>query len=98
MNGAYLPLAEQPPVAFSKVKRVPIKFDESADRTHYSLEMPSILQEQAVLKRHKSGKPMFTMTAMDLWSNTVHNADNLRFECRDLKRPWRIPAPTRMEP
>jgi hypothetical protein len=49
---------------------VPIKFDESADRTHYSLEIPAILQEQAALKRDKSGEPSFTMTAMVLWSNT----------------------------
>jgi hypothetical protein len=83
MNGAYVALAEQPPVPFSRVKRVPIMFDESADRTHYSLEIPAILQEQAVLKRDKSGKPMSTMTAMDMWSNTVHNADNLKFEYHD---------------
>lgn len=83
MNGAYVALADQPPVPFKRVKRVPIKFDESADRTHYSLEIPSILQEKAVLKRDKSGEPLFTMTAMDMWSNTVHNADNLKFEYHD---------------
>jgi len=82
MNEA-VAVAEQPPVPFNRVKRVPIKFDESADRTHYSLEIPAILQEQAVLKRDKSGKPLSTMTAMDLWSNTVHNADNLKFEYHD---------------
>lgn len=37
MNGAYVALADQPPVPFNKVKRVPIKFVESADRTHSSL-------------------------------------------------------------
>jgi hypothetical protein len=83
MNGAYVVLADQPPVPFNRIKRVPIKFVESADRTHYSLEIPSILQETAVLKRDKSGEPVFTMTAMDLWSNTVHNADNLKFEYHD---------------
>jgi len=83
MNGAYVALAEQPPVPFNRVKRVPIKFDESTDRTHYSLEIPAILQEQAVLKRDKSGEPSFSMTAMDLWSNTVHNADNRRFIYHD---------------
>ena len=90
MNGAYVALADQPPVPFSKVKRVPITFGESADRTRYSLEIPSILEEKALLKRDKSGKPMFTMTAMDLWSNTVHNADNLKFEYhdRDIGKSW----------
>ena len=82
-NGAYVALADQPPVPFNRIKRVPIKFVESADRTHYSLEIPSILQEQAALKRDKSGEPSFTMTAMDLWSNIVHNADNLKFEYND---------------
>jgi hypothetical protein len=66
MNGAYVASADQPPVPFNKVKRVPIKFVESDDQTHYSLEIPTILQEQAVLKRDKSGEPLFTMTAMDL--------------------------------
>lgn len=88
MNGAYVALADQPPVPFKRVKRVPIKFVESDDRTHYSLEIPTILQEQAVLKRDKSGEPSFTMTAMDLWSNTVHNADNLKFEYHDSGVSW----------
>jgi hypothetical protein len=51
MSGAYVALADQPPVPFNRVKRVTIKFNESADRTQYSLEIPSILQEQALLKR-----------------------------------------------
>jgi hypothetical protein len=90
INGAYVALADQPPVPFNRVKRVPIEFVESADRTHYSLEMPSILQEKIVLKRDKSGEPLFTMTAMDLWSNTVHNADNLKFEYHDpdVAKSW----------
>jgi hypothetical protein len=70
MIEAYVALPDQPPVAFNRHKRVPIRFDESSDRTHYSLEIPAILQEKAVLKRDKSGKPLFTMTAMDSWSNT----------------------------
>jgi len=90
INGAYVALADQPPVPFNRVKRVPIEFVESADRTHYSLEMPSILQEKIVRKRDKSGEPLFTMTAMDLWSNTVHNADNLKFEYHDpdVAKSW----------
>lgn len=83
MNGAYVALAEQPPVPFNRVKRVPIKFDESTERTEYSLEIPAILKEKALLKREKSGEPLFTMTAMDMWSNTVHSADNLKFEYHD---------------
>jgi hypothetical protein len=76
-------LPDQPPVPFNPHKRAPIRFDESADRTPYSLEIPAILQEKVVLKRDKSGKPLFTLTAMDSWSNTVHNADNLKFEYHD---------------
>lgn len=90
MSGAHVALADQPPVPFNRVKRVTIKFNESADRTQYSLEIPSILQEQALLKRDKSGEPLFTMTAMDLWSNTVHNADSLKFEYHDpdVSKSW----------
>lgn len=90
MNGAYVALEDQPPVPFNRIKRVPIKFVESVDRTHYSLDIPSILHEKAVLKRDRSGQPLFTITAMDLWSNTVHNADNLRFEYhdRDIGKSW----------
>lgn len=90
MNGAYVASADQPPVPFKGVKRVPIKFDESADRTRYSLEIPSILHEETVLKRDKSGEPSFTMTAMDMWSNTVHNANNLKFEYHDpeIGKSW----------
>jgi hypothetical protein len=83
LQGAYVAVAGQSPVPFKQVKRVPIRFDESTDRTHYSLVIPAILQEQAVLKRDKSGQPLFTITAMDSWSNTVHNADNLKFEYHD---------------
>lgn len=83
MNGAYVALENQPPVPFKRVKSVRFKFDESADRTHYSLEIPSILQEQALLKRDKLGEPLFAMTAMDLWSNTVHNAGNFKFVYHD---------------
>jgi hypothetical protein len=89
MNGAYMASADQPPVPFRKVKRVPIKFVESTDRTH-SLEIPAILVEKALLKRDRSGEPLFTMTAMDLWSNTVHNADNLTFDYHDpeIGKSW----------
>jgi hypothetical protein len=83
MNGAYVALAEEPPVPFKTVKSVPISFRESTDQSHYELQIPAILQENAVLKRDKSGKPVSTITAMDMWSNAVHNADNIRFKYTD---------------
>jgi hypothetical protein len=76
-------LANQPPVPFRRVKVVPITFHESTDQTEYAVDIPKILHEKAVLKRDKAGKPQFTMPAMDLWGNTVHNADNLQFRYSD---------------
>jgi hypothetical protein len=76
-------LANQPPVPFRRVKIVPITFHESTDQIEYAVDIPKILQEKAVLKRDKAGKPQFTMPAMDLWGNTVHNADNLQFKYSD---------------
>lgn len=76
-------LANQPPVPFRRVKVVPITFHESADQTEYAVDIPATLQEKALLKRDKSGKPEFTMPAMDLWGNTVHNADNVQFKYSD---------------
>ena len=76
-------LANQPPVPFRQVKVVPITFHESPDQTEYAVDIPATLQEKALLKRDKSGKPQFTMPAMDLWGNTVHNADNVQFKYSD---------------
>ena len=76
-------LANQPPVPFKRVKTVPITFHESANQTEYAVEIPAILREKALLKRDKSGRPQFTMPAMDLWGNTVHNADNVQFQYSD---------------
>jgi hypothetical protein len=76
-------LANQPPVPFRQIKVVPIRFLESADRTEYTVDIPATLQEKALLKRDKSGEPLFTMAAMDLWGNTVHNADNVQFNYHD---------------
>jgi hypothetical protein len=76
-------LANQPPVPFRRVKVVPITFHESPDQTEYAVDIPATLQEKALLKRGKSGKPQFTMPAMDLWGNTVHNADNVQFKYSD---------------
>jgi hypothetical protein len=76
-------LANEPPVPFKRVKTVPITFHESPDQTEYAVDIPVILQEKALLKRDKSGRPQFTMPAMDLWGNTVHNADNVQFKYDD---------------
>lgn len=76
-------LANQPPVPFRQVKFVPIAFDESSNRTEYRVDIPKTLQEKVLLRRGESGKPLFTMPAMDLWSNTLHNADNVQFKYAD---------------
>lgn len=75
--------ANQPPVPFRKVRAVPFSFHESADQSEYAVEIPGILQEKVRLPRDSSGKPRFRMPAMDLWSNTVHNADNVQFKYGD---------------
>ena len=76
-------LANQPPVPFRSVKSVPIAFYESTNRTEYHVEIPNTLHEKVLLRRGKSGRPLFSMAAMDLWSNTVHNADNVEFKYED---------------
>jgi hypothetical protein len=76
-------LANQPPVPFRSVKSVPIAFYESTNHTEYHIEIPNTLHEKALLRRGNSGRPLFSMAAMDLWSNTVHNADNLEFKYED---------------
>lgn len=75
--------ANEPPVPLRRIKIVPITFHESVDQTEYSVDIPETLQEKARLKRDKSGKPQLTMPAMDLWANTVHNADNVQFKYHD---------------
>ena len=81
MNAA----ANDPPVPIRRVKAVPIFFWESADQTEYSVDIPRMLQEKALLKRDQTGRPQFAMAAMDLWSNTVHNADNVKFKYDDAE-------------
>jgi len=78
-------LANQPPVPFRRVKGVPIAFYESGDRTEYRVDIANTLHEKALLRRGKSGNPLFTMPAMDLWSNTVHNVDNVEFKYGDAE-------------
>ena len=76
-------LANQPPVPFRSVKSVPIAFYESTNRTEYHVEIRNTLHEKALPRRGKSGRPLFSLAAMDLWSNTVHNADNVEFKYED---------------
>jgi len=75
--------ANQPPVPFRKIKVVSITFGESKDHTEYSVDIPETLQEKALLRRDSSGNPLHVMPAMDLWSNTVSNADNIQFKYHD---------------
>jgi hypothetical protein len=83
VNGAYLALEGQPPLPLKKVKVVPINFRESRDQSDYELQIPAILQEKVMLKRDKLGQPLFSMPAMDVWSNIVHNAENTQYEYHD---------------
>src|SRR5438093_13553928 len=64
-------------------KVVPIEFKESADKTEYTVNIPGILEEKAVVKRDESGKPAHTVPAMDEWGNTIHYADNVVFKYHD---------------
>jgi hypothetical protein len=67
-----------------------IEFHGSEDNTLYTVDLPGILQEKAVLKRDPSGKPISTLAAMDMWSNKVHYADNVEFKYHDkeLGKSW----------
>jgi hypothetical protein len=86
----FMALSGEPPIPFNGTKIVPIRFHESADQTEYSVEIPAILEEKTLLQRNRSGQPHFSMPAMDLWSNVVHNADNVRFVYHDsaLGKSW----------
>jgi hypothetical protein len=64
-------------------KVVPIHFTESPDKMTYTLEIPGILTEKAVLKRDKAGNPANTVPAMDPWGNEIHYADNVVFKYND---------------
>ncbi|HWW15762.1 MAG TPA: DUF1326 domain-containing protein [Candidatus Dormibacteraeota bacterium] len=83
MNEDYVAAPGEPAVPFRKISPVPFEFSESADKTIYSVVLPGILEEKAILKRSADGKPVSTITAMDSWSNVVHNADNVSFRYHD---------------
>ena len=85
MNG----LGNQPPVPVRRIKVVPITFQES-EQTEYTIAIPGTLQEKTKMQHDPAGRALFTMAAMDLWSNTVHNADNVEFRYNDteLRESW----------
>jgi hypothetical protein len=83
MNADYVAVPGEPAVPFRKISSVPFEFSESADQTIYTVTLPGILEEKAILKRKSDGKPVSTITAMDSWSNVVHNADNVAFRYHD---------------
>lgn len=86
LNGAY----ETSPLKASQVRSVPMTFNESPDKTRYAFDIPGILEEQALLHRDPSGKPLSNVTAMDVWSNTEHYLDNevYKYHDADVHREW----------
>jgi len=69
------------PPKIDNVKVVPIEFSESGDT--YTLTIPGILEEKAVMHRDKEGKPLHTVPAMDLWGNKITYVDNVVFKYHD---------------
>jgi hypothetical protein len=67
-------------------KVAPIEFRESPDKAEYTLTIPGILEERAVMKRGKDGKPLSTLPAMDQWGNTIHYVDNVVFKYHDKEQ------------
>jgi hypothetical protein len=90
MNDQYVAAPGEPAVPFRKISPVPFQFSGSADRTIYAVTIPGILEEKAVVKRNSDGSPASTITAMDTWSNIVHNADNIIFRYHDqgVHKEW----------
>jgi len=90
INDQYVALPDEPVVPFGKTKSVPFEFSESADKTIYRVTIPSVLEEKAILKRNSDGNPVSSITAMDSWSNVVHNAENVAFRYHDpdIGKAW----------
>jgi len=90
MNDQYVPLPGEPAMPFRKIGPAALEFSESADRTTYGVTIPGILEEKAILKRDSAGNPASTITAMDDWSNVVHNAQNVDFRYHDpeVDKSW----------
>jgi hypothetical protein len=64
-------------------KIVPIDFQESTDRTVYTLAIRGILEEKGVMIRGADGKPLHEVPAMDLWGNKIAYVDNVVFKYHD---------------
>ncbi|HEY2930254.1 MAG TPA: DUF1326 domain-containing protein [Acidobacteriota bacterium] len=80
------------PVKMGSAKVVAIDFkqtDEPAKKV-FTVTIPGILEEQAVLKLDKQGKPVSTVPAVDQWGNTIHYVDNVTFKYHDkeLGKKW----------
>jgi len=90
MNDQYVALPGEPAMPFRKIGPAALEFSESADRTTYGVTIPGILEEKAILKRDSAGNPASTITAMDDWSNVVHNAQNVDFRYHDpeVDKSW----------
>jgi hypothetical protein len=90
MNDLYVAVPGEPAMPFRKVSAVPFEFSESADKTIYGVTIPGILEEKAIVKRNPDGSPASTITAMDDWSNVVHNAENVmfRYHDQDAEKAW----------
>jgi hypothetical protein len=83
MNDQYVAVPGEPVLPFRKIRPAPFEFSESDNQTIYSVTIPGILEEKAILKRNSDGSPSSTITAMDDWSNVVHNAENVTFRYHD---------------
>lgn len=64
-------------------KSVKLDFSEASERTVYTLTIPGILEERAVMKRDKKGNPLHEVPAMDLWGNKITYVDNVVFKYHD---------------
>ncbi len=80
------------PAVIGAPKAAPIQFAETPGKgeTVYTVTIPGILEEKAVLKLGKDGKPANTMPAMDEWGNSIHYVDNVVFKYHDkeLGKSW----------
>jgi hypothetical protein len=78
------------PIAIGPPRVVPIEFKESADKTTYQVNIPSVLEEKAVLKRDAKGEPVNTVPAVDQWGNTIHYADAavFKYDDKDSGQKW----------
>lgn len=90
MNDQYVAVPGEPAMPFRKIRPADLKFSESADKTTYGLTIPGILEEKTILQRNSDGGPRLTITAMDDWSNVVHNARNVAFRYHDpdVDKAW----------